>query len=339
MMASVYKLENEVTEVYEHIQNFISQLESEETKKSYKSSIGHFFKVIKGKKVSELTFNDIQLKIKNVDDYVSYLLDYEEKTAATVNKKMSAIKSLVNYLYPRDIVDSNTDKAVRSFKRRKEETEGYDSLTHNEVLRMIELAKTKEQGKLKELLIKLALDTCLRKSELLSLKWSDFIDIEGEKDIRFSGYGKGKKQFKKAIGRKLYNELLELNTGESELVFNITKNHFHESMKELIKELNISSNRKIVFHSIRKAGAKIHYINSGKDIRYVQSILGHSDPKTTAIYLEVDDYGALGAISSNGEIDLNIINEASHEDLLKAIESMDSSFKVLLANKIRQNNN
>lgn len=338
MMANVIRLENEVTEVYSHIEKYLRSLTSG-TRAAYTTGITQFFKLNRRKEINELNNLDVQVTLKDFDEFIFFLLEHEENSPATANKKISGVKKLIGYLYERDVVGVQSDKAVRATKQLKTTSEGYDSLTHDEVLKMAELATTKKNGRTKELLIKLAFDTCLRKSELLMLTWNHFIDIEGEDEIKFKDIGKGGKKFKKSISREFYNELLELKTGESEMVFNITKNHFQESMKELIEELNIHSSRRIVFHSIRKAGAKYHYIQSGNDIRYVQAILGHSDPKTTAIYLEIDDYGALGAISTKGKVDLNAINEVSHEDLLKAIEGMDSSFKVLLANKIRQNNN
>jgi hypothetical protein len=59
---------------------------------------------------------------------------------------------------------------------------------------------------------------------------------------------------------------------------------------------------------------------------------------TTMKYIEVDDYGAVGAISSrdNKDSEFDIINNVDHETLLKALENVDNTTKMLIAKELNK---
>ncbi|MDD3361078.1 MAG: tyrosine-type recombinase/integrase [Hespellia sp.] len=54
--------------------------------------------------------------------------------------------------------------------------------------------------------------------------------------------------------------------------------------------------KKVSSHCFRHSFAS-HLLESGCDIKYIQSLLGHRDPKSTEVYLHVSDKSLLGVRS------------------------------------------
>jgi integrase/recombinase XerD len=61
--------------------------------------------------------------------------------------------------------------------------------------------------------------------------------------------------------------------------------------------------RHITLHTLRHSYAT-HLLQSGTDIRYIQEILGHKDPKTTMIYTRVTMHDLRSIKSPFDDMDL-----------------------------------
>jgi integrase len=159
------------------------------------------------------------------------------------------------------------------------------------------------------IMIMLGIDTALRISDLLTLKYSD-IEVSGEygKPLIHTYIKKTKKEITLPISfgtlRHIenYKNWVKLVYGESEYIFfnHLSKNKTTYSRqwahKRLVKANNdcLLGNKVEVAgaHSLRKTGAN-HIYEITKDIRDAQYLLGHKNIMQTETYLAVDKKKAL----------------------------------------------
>jgi len=132
----------------------------------------------------------------------------------------------------------------------------------------------------------------LRIGEAISLKISD---IDSDRMLIHVKKAKGNKDrytllspvflellrtYYKAYKPKLY--LFEGQDGGS-----YTASSAQQVLKKSVLQSGIRGKR-ITLHTLRHSFAT-HLLESGTDIRYIQSLLGHSSPKTTMIYTHVSE--------------------------------------------------
>lgn len=157
------------------------------------------------------------------------------------------------------------------------------------------------------IMIMLGIDTALRISDLLKLKYSD-IEVAGEygKPLIHTYITKTKKKITLPISfstlRHLenYKSWVKLCYGENELIFFNYHNNKMYSRQWSHKRLVIANNEGLLgskvevagAHSLRKTGAN-HIYEITKDIRDAQYLLGHKNIMQTETYLAVDKKKAL----------------------------------------------
>lgn len=335
----VVKLDN--TKVYEQILKFLDnhQYNSSGTTSAYRTDIKLFFNIIKKKEIEFLTIEDIQLTLDDFEDFIKYLYDWTDEKGdkryvnKSINRKVTAVKGLVEYLAAKKLIDDITYLPLIKFL--PETTKHYGALEAHEVFKMAELAlDERRNGEIKRLLILFSLDTCIRKTALLNLKWSNFIEKEDE--VIVQGVDKGNKHFRESISKEFCEELKSIKTNDSDYVFNISSKAVDRMFARLRDDvMKIPKERNIVFHSIKKAGVTFRYRMTG-DILEAQRAAKHSRLDTTRIYLSEEDYGSMGAVSSRGKLDMELYKKVENEVLIRAIEKCKKDFQTILNIKIHE---
>lgn len=332
----------------EHIENFLSKKKNKSvsinTYKTYRSSLNQIFKDLFGtKEYKFITKNQIEsLKLNVLEEYFIDLSEQLKEDGtfkyknATINNRISTIKELLKYLKSRRIIEyeiSDLDE-LESFPDTREEIE---MIPYDLAMEYIKYFKKEDQGLEKSLIIKLAIETALRASELLSLEWSNFTVVEDGVILKSHGYnkGKGNKEWIDKIDKKLYEELLELKE------IGNTKKLFTLIYKQLVKimddgnELINNTELKYTFHSFKKLAVTMCYLNSGNCIYTAMKKARHSNVNTTMRYLRLTNLNVTGIISSNMNTNEDIYKAVSHEVLLDALGEMRPEMLLLLNNKIK----
>ena len=234
--------------------------------------------------------------IKTVDadlirTWISILMEKGFK-AATVNRKLSSVKSFYKYLQKMGLVSVNpsvyikgprTDRKLPNFVR------------HTDMLEVLSYASYSEnfEGVRNHFLIELLYVTGIRREEIISLKEND-IDIHS---CTLKVQGKGNKERLIPISERTKQHLLEYIIIRNNEIKNRTpylfvrkngKRMYPRMVYEIVnkhlssvKTLSIKSPH-VLRHSFATA-----MLNNGAEINAVRSLLGHASLSSTQIYTHV----------------------------------------------------
>lgn len=325
------------TEVYDQIMRFLSdhKRSSEHTAIAYERGIRNFFKQTReGKDIEHLKKEDLEYSIEQFEDYRDYMLDDLGLSASTASNQITAISECMKHLHRRKLVNKID---FLDIKRAKVVNRSWDGLTSQEVKKVAAYLGSKgRKGKVKRAFLLFTLDTCMREKESLDITWDQFIEKENEVLVRT--VAKGQKVMHRRISKTIYNLLLEIKQEGKNRVFDISESTVERLVKDIRSHLNIDTDkRKIVFHSIRKAGAQ-HIWKKTRDINQVRRMLGHESIQTTELYIDKnEDYGVFGAVSDEFETDDSLYEKVSHRELLEAIRGLNKDTQLFINLKLKEN--
>jgi len=241
-----------------------------ETVKAYLAQNKRFIAFIK-KDVSKISTEDLK-------EYIAYLITEKKQKPASVNLALSAIKFFFENVVKRKIfVDIKPPKLEKKLPT---------VLTKEEMKRLIGAARNAKH----RLLIELLYSSGLRVSEAVRLKVDD-LDFDEHMGRVISG--KGKKDRNIILSKRLVeniHEYLAQRKQESDYLFT-GRNDAHLSVRMAQKSVNESAakagiKKRVFCHALRSSFAT-HLLEDGVDIRYIQSLLGHSSISTTERYTKV----------------------------------------------------
>lgn len=203
-----------------------------------------------------------------------------DRQNSTVNRYIEALSKMFNIAISNNLFKENPLKQVKKLKQNNYKIRFLTKEEEKELFKV--LGQNKDYHYFIPIVI-CALQTGMRKGEILNLKWSN-IDFEN-KFIELLKTKSGKAR-KIPISDKLMKELLKLKKNIiCEYVFAnpYTKTKYisiHKGFGEVLKKAKIEKFR---FHDLRHTAAT-RMTEMGIDLAVVQEILGHSDVKTTMRY-------------------------------------------------------
>lgn len=332
-MGNVVQLNNNKTEdknVAGSLFTYLSRLEqdSPKTKMTYEHHIKDFFKTMRNKELEDLTEEDLIFTRKQVESYQVALKNIHKGT--TVNNALTAVKKFYERL-SEDGFDVNLSW-FNLTRYDESDKESWDTLSHEEVIEAIRLVSVTRKGREKALFLRVAYATAFRKESLQSLRWTDFPIIDG---VRYAKVlGKGNKWSHKKISKDLYEELMDFKAESgNEKVFELTNLTITRMIKYINENMDFSD-RRIVFHSFKKASVNEVNRLSGGDLKLVQLHADHSDGSTTMNdYLAKKKLEDLITVDINTQLPLEKLEKLTHDELLSLVLGMDRSTIIKILQK------
>lgn len=259
---------------------------SANTRQAYERDLRLFCKTL-GFKNSDALVN------VNREQITGYMTQLKEKglAAATIARKLAAIKAFYRFMTAEGYMDANPAEVVEAG------TKGIKLphvLSEDEVVRLLNQPDiTTSEGFRDRTMLEVLYATGMRVSELINLTL-ERVDLNMKYIIAF---GKGSKERIVPLGSvaaEFLQQYLEKvrpklthagrNTNIVFLAFGgheLTRQRFWQIIRAYGRKANI--NKALTPHILRHSFAT-HLLDNGADLRSVQELLGHSDISTTQIY-------------------------------------------------------
>jgi integrase/recombinase XerD len=259
-----------------------------------KKAVNDFFKYLQGKRFSSQTLKSYtylvaeflhfnkNIQIEKIRDIEIFLETVYIEKQASISTQRQFISAINHYLI---FIKANFTLDFKSFAPKKDKKLP-NVLSKEEIILLIQVTKNLKH----RLCIALLYSSGLRIGELLKLKIED-IDFY-RKALKIS-MGKGRKDRFVPLANSLLPMLQNyLNTYKPKtyLIENDTLNSQYAAtsvrsfLNQNLKKAGIL--KKVTPHTLRHSYAT-HLLENGTDIRYIQTLLGHSKPETTMIYTHV----------------------------------------------------
>lgn len=234
--------------------------------------------------------NDIQQYLNEdiiLGEFAKYLkiCSKKEYTKSTINRKITSIKTFLNWCIEKKYFDITALKPVRSLKNEKKLP---NILTSNYINELLDELPIKDDKDIRDkAILELMYSSGLRVSEVSDLTLND---IKKNRSIKV--IGKGNKERVLPLTSRAY-EAINSYIKYSRKIFINQKSYSYIFLGVRGGKLSDREIRRIVKlrvgtfpHSLRHTFAT-HLLDGGADLRIVQELLGHNDPSTTQIYTHV----------------------------------------------------
>lgn len=272
---------NELVKAFaKHLQ--IDKRVSNNTLQSYERDINKLQKY--------LVDNEIKILELTEEILAKYISELKvSMTNSSVSRNIASIRAFYRYLYKSGLVSKDVAHKLEAPKVDRKMPE---ILTKNEVEKILNQPNKNDlKGQRDKAMLELLYATGIKVTELVSLKIDDVnitngtIKCKKKSKERIIPLGKMAFEYLKEYIKEI-RPLLIRTDSEKSLFINtngkmMTRQGFWKVLKQYTDQSNID--KEITPHTIRHSFA-VHLLQSGKDIKSIQEILGHTDIASTQIY-------------------------------------------------------
>ena len=251
---------------------------------------------------------------ENIKEYRKNLVD-GAKTSPTIRLSLISIKHFYTACLAEKLVKDNPVIGVKAPREKREVASTIKYLTQSELQQIFDSVapilkirgdKTKQVQVLRDriLLACLSLQGC-RSVEMFRANWSDisqsgnqhYLKLDGKNSIRTVMLRTDLAK-EMALYRQVRQKNKEELTAQSPLIISLSNRRYGQRLSRsgighivdgYLEKCNLKHTdleRSLSPHSLRHTAGTLA-LRNGSDLREVQDFLGHSDPKTTAIYTHV----------------------------------------------------
>lgn len=270
------------------INKFMSHLEyrnkAEDTRKAYGIDVDKF--------ITRFTLKDIDdvqsITTQIIEDYLYAM----RVTTATRARRRSSIKAFYDFLTKKGYIQNNPATNLDSIQVSQKPPEYLSQAQYIDFINTIE-SKAKPYYKERDLtLVKLLAKTGLRRAEIVGLNVGD-VDLS---KLRLRVKRKGNRIEEVIIHHELaenlrkYLNIIERNADEPLFMSKRDKRLSASSVWHLVKGYSHKAglNGNVTVHSLRHTFAS-SLLSQKVPLSYIQKLMGHKSPQTTARYLHIQD--------------------------------------------------
>ena len=225
-----------------------------------------------------LNKKDLKLGKKNIREY--FLILEPKYDTNTIRLTRAAILFFLRNVLKLNI-ELNLNEIIISPKKKKTLPKVFSK---NEIIKIFNSVKNKKH----KLIMIILYSAGLRLSEVINLKREN---INFENNIILIENAKGKKDRVSILSKNIKDELsnyISENIFHTKFLFETNRKakYSKKSIQEILKKSSKVINKHVTPHMLRHSFAT-HLLEDGTDIRYIQTLLGHSKLETTQIYTKV----------------------------------------------------
>ena len=230
------------------------------------------------KPVQAITTDDLR-------EYLAYLVDERHLMDNSVQAHINTLRSFFSWLVDEDNIRKSPMRKIKSLKIDKLRSR------HPLTAEQLELVRDGCRGYKEKALVEFLVSSGCRVSEVAGLRVDD-IDWRDRK-CKVIGKGNKERTVYFSVRAKLMLQLYIAERRGGEALFASSRAPYEpltdRGIEKMISKLGkrIGMERSLYPHLMRHTFAS-HALNCGMELTIIQHLLGHSDPKTTLIYAEID---------------------------------------------------
>ena len=230
------------------------------------------------KLVQQITTDDLR-------EYLAYLVDERHLMDNSVQAHINTLRSFFSWLVDEDNIRKSPMRKIKSLKIDKLRSR------HPLTAEQLELVRDGCRGYKEKALVEFLVSSGCRVSEVAGLRVQD-IDWRDRK-CKVIGKGNKERTVYFSVRAKLMLQLYIAERRGGEALFASSRAPYEpltdRGIEKMISKLGkrIGMERPLYPHLMRHTFAS-HALNCGMELTIIQHLLGHTDPKTTLIYAEIN---------------------------------------------------